>query len=155
MTAKALLQAASDGTAIPAGFVGEVLSVLGSEGTTATTGGVTVTLATLPITSAGVWRVDFYVWNIEAEPVGANGLFVANAKYNDSAFTPGAGTNADSSGVIGYRTPTGNLSLAGASSIPGVVVAADGTKSVTLRQMVNISTGIAAYRGKIVATRIA
>ena len=140
---------------IPAGYIGEQLSVLGSELTTSTTGGVTLTLATLPITSAGVWKVEFYVWNIEASGVNAGAIFMANAKYNDSTFTPTIATNGDNSGVLAFVTQGAAIRGGAYSSIPGYVVATDGTKSVFLRQAITLSSGTAAARGKIVATRIA
>jgi len=144
------------GAAVPAGRVGEVLSVTGSEITTNTTGGVTLTLATLPITSVGVWRVDFYVWNVEAITVNPGASFVANAKYNDSTFTPSTATDADNSGAVAsISVNNGAIRGANCGSIPGVVISTDGTKSVTLRQFISITTGIPAARGRIVATRIA
>lgn len=135
--------------------MGQQLSVTGSELTTATTGGVTITLATLPITSAGIWKVDFYVWNVEALPVNAGASFVANAKYDDATFVPTTATNTDNSGTIAGVSVNGAIRFAGCSSIPSAVIATDGTKSVTLRETVTITTGTAAMRGKIVATRIA
>jgi hypothetical protein len=149
------IQGRTSGVVIPSGYVGEQLSVTGSELTTSTTGGVTLTLATLPITSAGLWRVDFYVWNIEAAGVNAGAIFMANAKYNDSTFTPTIATNGDNSGVVAFVTQGAAIRGGSASSIPGLVLATDGTKSVTLRQAITLSSGTAAARGKIVATRIA
>jgi hypothetical protein len=150
----ALIKGDTSGAAIAAGYVGEQLIALGSELTTSTTGGVTLTLATLPITSAGVWKVEFYVWNIEAAGVNAGAIFMANAKYNDNTFTPTIATNGDNSGVVAFVTQGAAIRGGSYSSIPGFVVATDGTKSVFLRQNITLSSGTAAARGKIVATRI-
>lgn len=65
MTQKALLQGAGDGTAVPAGYVGEHLEAIGTTTITgSTTAGTFTTLVTLTNVPSGKWRFDFTVDNI-------------------------------------------------------------------------------------------
>lgn len=56
MPSKNLLQAAGDGTAVPAGYVGETFKGSGSKSDIATN--TPTTIATIPIPSAGIWRIS-------------------------------------------------------------------------------------------------
>lgn len=149
-----LIVGRTDGSTPAAGYVGEQKTVLGSEVTS--TSATTTTLATLLLTT-GLWRVDFYVWSTNASPVNAGTFITSQALLGSSGFTPSVATNADNAGVVTLTPITTNFNGGAASSIPLLVPVTTATsdKNVYLRStLTGITSGNAAWRGKIVATRI-
>jgi len=144
----------TDGSSPAAGEIGEQKTNLGPE-TTGTSPG-TVTLATLLLTD-GLWRVDFYVWSINGTPVSAGTYIISKALLGNSTFGPSTGTSVDNSGVLTIAPNTTNFNGGAASSIPLLVSVTTGTpdKNIYLRSVLSgITSGLAAWRGYIVATRM-
>jgi hypothetical protein len=133
MTQKALLQSAGDGTAAPAGYVGEIISSKTSAATNVTTG-VYFDAATITLTTSGTYRLDASVrytlngatvtaWQGELFFGPTTGNTSAGLDLNEnywnvpSACTSAADCSMNATQVINYNSTTGVVTFSGGATI--------------------------------------
>jgi hypothetical protein len=122
MTQKALLQSSGDGTAVPAGYVGERLLSSGTE-VSLPSGTITTNLGTGITLTPGVWIVQAFANAFNVAPTRLS-LLVTNSsnspqldsdgnEWGADVFQPSGGVNAiaTNTGLYNFRVPSGTLVL--------------------------------------------
>lgn len=147
MTQKALLQSAGDGTAVPAGYVGQILSNEGS--TQASVGGTTTDLVVLNIPQ-GVWQITFqsscYVY--ESTATWEAQIFPSFGPSNTLIFFD------NSWGFVMKKLASGNTYARSTLCMQTVVNLTSAT-DYKIRRTDNSGTGTKSLWGQIIAVRIA
>lgn len=160
MTQKALLQSAGDGTAVPAGYVGQVITASGTRAFSGVTGS-TWYVGTLSSGSGitlppGVWLVGY---SLETTWTGGTNAITTSVLTTDTA--DGVLSNNTSASLTSSRAFLGNLEGFTATNTVPVRKEASGYLNVTsnttytIKVNANVTTFTGAYNCNFYAVRIA
>jgi hypothetical protein len=151
MTQKALLESAGDGTAIQAGYVGEVISGVQTGTTISVAANTWTDITNCSITlTPGLWDLSAYVHANNAAPTG----FV----YWAAGVTTTSGNNAPTSygDRVSYTTSAPNSTIGNTQTISTTRVNLSSNTTFYLKAYVPPGTsGFSVWAGTIRATRIA
>lgn len=151
MTQKALLQSAGDGTAVPSGYVGEVISASQAGTTISVTANTWTDITGCSITlTAGTWDLNAYVHANNSAPSG----FV----YWAAGITTTAGNNGPTAygERVGYSTSAPNSTIGNTIIINSFRLNLSSNTTYYLKAFVPTgTTGFSAWAGTIRAVRIA
>ena len=166
MTQKALLQSAGDGSAVPAGYVGEIISSKTSAFIN-TTSGVYFDALTLTLTASGIYRLDssiryalngatITIWQGELFFSGTTGNTTTGFELSENYWnmpsppTSGADCSINATQVFNYNSSTGVVTFSGGATLTLI----DGVLRMKSRPG-GFTGGPVAYRAFMSVTRIA